>query len=102
MGKTRKTHDGAFKAKVALEAVKGEKTIAQLAGQYEMHPNQIGQWKKKLLEELPGLFSDKRDRRDKSHEELEFELYRQIGQMKVELEWLKKKISDTRLRRRGH
>jgi len=92
MGKTRKTHDGAFKAKVALEAIKGEKTVAQLAGQYEMHPNQIGQWKKKLLEELPGLFSDKRDRRDKSHEELESELYRQIGQMKVELEWLKKKF----------
>lgn len=91
MGKKRKAHEGAFKAKIALDAVKGEKTIAQLAGEYAVHPNQIGQWKKKLLAELPALFSDKRAYQDKSHEELEAELYRQIGQLKVELDWLKKK-----------
>jgi putative transposase len=91
MIKKRQTHDGGFKAKVALEAVKGEKTITQLASQYGVHPNQIGQWKKKLLEELPLLFSDKRNHQDNGHEELEAELYRQIGQLKVELEWLKKK-----------
>jgi len=89
MGKKR--HDAAFKAKVALEAVKGEKTLAQLAGQYGTHPNQIGQWRKKLLKELPALFSDKGNCLDKDHGELEDELYRQIGQLKVELEWLKKK-----------
>jgi putative transposase len=89
MGK--KKHDAAFKAKVALEAVKGEKTLTQLASEYRVHPNQIGQWKKRLLNELPTLFSDNRSRLDKERNELEDELYRQIGQLKVELEWLKKK-----------
>lgn len=89
MGKKR--HDAAFKAKVALEAVKGEKTLAQLAGDYGVHPNQIGQWRKKLLKELPALFSERDDHQDKDRDELEAELYRQIGQLKVELEWLKKK-----------
>ncbi len=91
MGKTTRANDSALKAKVALEAIKGEKTIAQLASEYRVHPNQIGQWKKKLLKELPSLFSDKRERHDKSRDELESELYRQIGQLKVEVEWLKKK-----------
>lgn len=89
MGKKR--HDAAFKAKVALEAVKGEKTLAQLAGEYGVHPNQIGQWKKRLLKELPALFSGNGSRQEKDRHELEDELYRQIGQLKVELEWLKKK-----------
>jgi len=91
MRNMRKNHDGAFKAKVALEAVKGEKTMAQLSSEYGVHVNQIRQWKNQLLEELPGLFSDKRRKGDKEKEELESELYRQIGQLKVELEWLKKK-----------
>ncbi len=91
MRKLRKRHDAAFKAKVALEAVKGEKTIAQLSSEYGVHPNQIGQWRKRLLKELPALFSDKRKKAEQDNEELENELYRQIGQLKVELEWLKKK-----------
>ena len=91
MGNIRKGHDAAFKAKVAFEAAKGEKTIAQLSSEYGVHPNLIGQWKKRLLEELPSLFSDKRKRAEKDRDELEGELYRQIGQLKVELEWLKKK-----------
>lgn len=91
MKNIRKSHDAAYKAKVALEAVKGEKTIGQLSSKYGAHPNQIGQRKKRLLEELPTLFSDKRKKVEKDREELEGELYRQIGQLKVELEWLKKK-----------
>lgn len=87
----KKNYDAAFKAKVALEAVKGEKTIAQIASEYGVHPNQIGQWKKRLLEELPGLFSDRRKREGKEEEAQTDELYRQIGQLKVELDWLKKK-----------
>ena len=87
----RKQYEASFKAKVALEAVKGEKTIAQLAGEYDVHPNQIGRWKAELLEKLPGLFTDRRKHADKDREETEAELYRQIGQLKVELDWLKKK-----------
>lgn len=91
MGKVRKNHDAAFKARVALEAIKGEKTIAQIASEHGVHPNQIGQWKKRLLKDLPGVFSGKRKKEEKDRSELEDELYRQIGQLKVELDWLKKK-----------
>lgn len=87
----KKNHDAAFKAKVALEAIKGEKTTAQIASQYGVHPNQIGQWKKRLLKELPSVFSDRRKKADKEKEVESDELYRQIGQLKVELDWLKKK-----------
>lgn len=102
MGKTTRSRDAVMKAKVAFEAAKGEKTIAQLASEYEVHPNQIGQWKKKLLEELPEIFLDKRVYHDKDREELEAELYRQIGQLKVELEWLKKKSQTLQLRRKRY
>jgi len=87
----KKGHDAAFKARVALEAVKGEKTIAQIASEYGVHPNQIGRWKKRLMEELPSLFSDRRKRESKEARAETDELYRQIGQLKVELDWLKKK-----------
>lgn len=87
----RKKLDAAFKAKVALEVVRGEKTTSQLASEYGVHPNQIGQWKKRLLEELPSLFSDRRKREEKEGVAETDELYRQIGQLKVELDWLKKK-----------
>lgn len=91
MIKKRKTRDSTFKAKVALEAVRGEKTIAQISSEYGVHPNQISKWKRKLLQELPELFSEKRRSQDINKEALEAELYRQIGQLKVELEWVKKK-----------
>jgi len=91
MAVIRKRHDAAFKARVALEAVRGEKTVAQISSDYKVHGNQIRQWKKKLLEELPGIFKDRRKKSEKENEELTAELYRQIGQMKVELDWLKKK-----------
>jgi len=91
MGKLRKNHNATFKAKVALEAVKGEKTLAELSSEYAVHANQIGQWKKQLVEELPALFSDRKKKVEREREELESELYKQIGQLKVELDWLKKK-----------
>jgi len=93
MGRMRKRHDGALKAKVALEAVRGEKTVAQISSEYGVHANQIRQWRKRLLEELPGIFSDRRKRSEQESEELTSELYRQIGQLKVELDWLKKKAA---------
>lgn len=87
----RKAHDSAFKAKVALEAIKGERTLAQLSSEFGVHANQIGQWRKQVLKELPNLFSDRPRKRDRDQEDLVSELYHQIGQMKVELDWLKKK-----------
>ena len=91
MGGIRQRHSAALKAKVGLEALRGEKTIGQLSSEYGVHSNQIRQWKKKLIEELPAIFSDRRRRSEKEGEELASELYRQIGQLKVELDWLKKK-----------
>jgi len=87
----RKSYDATFRAKVALEAVKGEKTLAELSSEFGVHPNQIRNWRKQLLETLPDLFTDRRKKKDKDQEELVSELYRQIGQLKVELDWLKKK-----------
>lgn len=92
----RKRHDAAFKAKVALEAIKEERTLAQLASDYGVHANQIGQWRKQLLEQLPTVFSERRKAGEQAREEQEAELYRQIGQLKVEVEWLKKKSHQLR------
>jgi len=86
-----KRHSAEFKAKVALEAIKGQRTLNEIAGEYGVHPGQIVQWKKHLLEESPGLFASKRSRETKAEEELKASLYQQIGQLKVELDWLKKK-----------
>jgi len=74
----KKKHDAAFKARVALEAIKGEKTMAQIASEYGVHPNQIGQWKKRLLKELPSIFSERRKKEAKEGTELAEELYRQM------------------------
>ena len=87
----RKGYEGSFKAKVALEALKGEKTLAQLSSESGVHANQIRHWRKQLLDELPKLFSDRRHKGEQEKEDLISELYRQIGQLKVEVDWLKKK-----------
>ena len=87
----RKRYPAAFKAKVALEAVKGDRTSAELSSAYGVHTTMITRWKRQLLEHLPGLFSDKVKRKDRDNEELIASLYQQIGQLKVELDWLKKK-----------
>ena len=91
MGSKRNRYDASFKAKVALEAIKGERTISEIASKIGVHPNQISKWKKQALEELPGIFSNVRKKHREQSEELESELYKQIGQLKVELDWLKKK-----------
>ena len=87
----RKRYDKKFKALVALEAIKGERTIAEIASQYEVHPNQVSKWKKKALQVFPEIFAKGADKKDKSKEQLQEELYRQIGKLKVENEFLKKK-----------
>jgi len=87
MGSIRKNYSASFKAKVALEAVRKEKTISQLSSEYRVHSNQINQWRKRLLEEVPDIFSQKHKNKEKDTEELQAELYQQIGQLKVELDW---------------
>jgi len=91
MKNKRRNHSAAFKAKVALAAAKGDKTIAELASQYEVHPSQIAKWKKQLLESLPDIFSSRQQNQRQDQDELTAQLYQQIGQLKVELDWLKKK-----------
>jgi putative transposase len=92
----RKHHSSEFKARVAVEAIRGEKTINEIASVYEVHPNVVGLWKKHALDRLPDIFSDQRSRKSKDDSALRDRLYQQIGQLQVELDWLKKKtgISD--------
>jgi transposase-like protein len=92
MKSKRKRHSAEFKATVALAAAKEEKTLTELASEYGVHPNQITQWKKQLLETLPEIFSQGRKRDKEDQEALQAELYQQIGKLKVEVDWLKKKV----------
>jgi transposase len=91
MSRIRRKFDAAFKAKVALEAVKNEKTAAQLSSEFGVHPNMITQWKRQLLKGLPSIFSRNGDKDKGDTEACQGELYRQIGQLEVEVDFLKKK-----------
>src|SRR5918999_1653502 len=91
MATQRNNYSAEFKARVALEALKGHKTINELVSHYGVHPTQINKWKKHLQTELPQLFSNRHEKREQDHEALQAQLYQQIGQLKVELDWLKKK-----------
>ena len=91
MGRQRRQFSGEFKAKVALEAIKGQHTVREIASRYSVHPNVVSQWKRQALQDLPAVFSDGRARREKDDEQEKAELYEQIGRLKMELEWLKKK-----------
>jgi transposase len=90
MKRIRKRHSPAFKAKVALEAAKEIKTLSQLSAEYGVHQVQISKWKKELLETLPSLFT--RDKPDSNWSKERDDLYRQIGEVTVERDWLKKKL----------
>ena len=89
----RKRYPAAFKAKVALEAVKGDRSLSELASRYEVHPTQIGQWRKALLSRVPEIFSAKRQRQEQDDEAEKARLYEQIWRLKVALDWLKKKAA---------
>ncbi len=89
---TRKSYSAGFKTKVAFEAIKNHRTINEIASDYEVHPNQVTQWKKRVIEEAGQVFGHKRERQQRDGQQLTDELYRQIGQLKVELDWLKKKL----------
>jgi transposase-like protein len=91
MAPTRRKHGSAFKAKVALEAIKEQKTLNELASIYGVHPIQISKWKKELLAALPEVFN-RDNRAETAWEKEKNELYRQIGEVTVERDWLKKKL----------
>ena len=86
--RSRRKHGGAFKAKVAVEAIQGVKTVPEICRRHEVHPSQVNAWKKQALEGLPLVFENgERDDSDK----VTASLYEQIGRLQVELQWLKKK-----------
>jgi transposase-like protein len=91
MKQQRKKHSGAFKAKVALEAIKAQRTLNELAGHFEVHPTQVVQWKQRLVAGASDLFTGGIERDAAREAQLRDRLYQEIGQMKVELDWLKKK-----------
>lgn len=94
MGKrTRRNYDGSFKAKVVPEVLKEQKTLAQLNSEFELHATQISEWKKQVVSAIPSLFTEKKTIiSEEEKEELTAPLYQQIGQLKVELDFLKKRL----------
>ena len=91
MSQKRKRHADEFKARVALEAVKGLRTLSELSSEYRVHPTVIGHWKRQLVSGAAVVFSRAAGRNGKSEEELTAPLYEEIGRLKVEMDWLKKK-----------
>ncbi len=92
MGKVRKSFSKEFKAKVAFEALKGEKTMAELSSMFGVHATQIAKWKRQLAEGISGVFAGKKDAEGKSKDKLIEDLYKHIGEIEMENNWLKKKL----------
>lgn len=88
----RRQHGGAFKARVAIEAIGGHKTVNEIAGAYEIHPAQVAKWKAEALARLPEALSDGRQGKAKEDSATEARLYQEIGRLTMEVEYLKKKL----------
>jgi len=88
----RKRYSAEFKAKVALDALKEQKTLSELASQYQIHSVQISTWKKQLLDGSALIFKNSTNNHQKKQQNLEAHLYQEIGRLKIELDWLKKKL----------
>ena len=87
----RKKHGKELKARIALDAIKGQKTISELASEYGVHANQIGRWKKQLLDAAPDIFTREKDKEAEKKEVERDHLYKKVGQLQIEVDWLKKK-----------
>lgn len=93
MSNKRKQFNASFKSRVVLESLKEQQTLSELSSKFELHPNQISNWKKQVKEQMPELFKKGVvSKTEQKHEELTDRLYKRIGQLEVELDWLKKKI----------
>ena len=88
----RKHHGGAFKARVAVEAIAGHKTVNEIASAYEIHPSQVAKWKAEALAGLPEVLADGRKAKAASRPQTEARLYEEIGRLRMEVEYLKKKL----------
>ena len=93
MSKKRRQYSADYKFKLALEAAKGTRTLGELSSETGVHPNQIGQWKGRLVDEGPSLFARNGAQLQREIDKRESDLYEQIGRLKMELEWVKKKAS---------
>jgi transposase-like protein len=91
MKRQRKQYSAELKGKIAVEAVKGQRTIQEIGSHYSIHPSQVTQWKKQLLEGAAEVFSTGKDHAAEAEEQLKAELYQQVGKLQMELDWLKKK-----------
>ena len=96
MKRQRKQYSADLKAKIAVEAIKGQRTIQEISSHYSIHPNQVTQWKKRLLEGASEVFSNGKDHDGEADEQMRAELYQQVGKLQMDLEWLKKKSGMSR------
>ena len=91
MKKQRRKHTAEFKARVAIEAIRGVKTISEIAADFEIHPVMVGNWKKEMIGHLPELFANKNAKNEQSIEKETAQLHRKVGQLTMEVEFLEKK-----------
>ncbi|BCL61737.1 hypothetical protein DGMP_24300 [Desulfomarina profundi] len=91
MKKQRRKHTAEFKARVALEAIRGVKTLSEIARDFEIHPIMVGKWKKEMLEHLPEIFEKKTKRKPKDSEKEKAQLHQKVGQLSMEVDFLEKK-----------
>ncbi len=92
MAGQRRNHTASFKARVAVDALKASETVGELAGRHQVHPNMVTQWKRQLVDGAIGIFSSRMRGRPKRELEEKDDMLKEIGRMKMDLEWLKKKL----------